>query len=139
MPRAKTNKNQQAAAPAPVVNVLAEIGLDARERLIEGIEYQLRGLEAQAQDLMRVRAELRKPSAEVGTGDSQAQAGPQAVASAKRGRPPGSKNKPKPEGGQGGPGGQGGQGGDKSAPAVPASEAIEATRPEHDAEFAQVG
>jgi hypothetical protein len=131
----------KAATPAPTilnlpVNPLAGLGQEARYLLIRRIDQEIEDMERIAQELMDVRASLLGPQ----TAAAQAQANPAPVVPAsqpqkRRGRPPGSKNKPKGEKGE--------KGEATPIPAQPPTqeemfkEAVDATRPEMDKEFAQ--
>lgn len=135
------NKAKGPETPAPIITPVPDIGLEARSLLLQKIDQQLADLERVAQDLLAVRKSLTAAASSSmenlltriadGYAPGPAQAGP---AVRKRGRPPGSKNKPKGEGQEEGPGeGQsdGGQGAEDSFAQV-----VEATKPEHDKEFA---
>lgn len=131
----------KAATPAPTilnlpVNPLAGLGQEARYLLIRRIDQEIGDMERVARELMDVRASLLGPqTATAPTQDNPAPVVPASQPQKRRGRPPGSKNKPK--------GGQEGEKGEGVASAQPPTqeemfkEAVDATRPEMDKEFAQ--
>lgn len=138
------NKTKGPETPAPVITPVPDIGQEARSLLLQTIDQQLADLERVAQDLLAVRKSLTATATSnmenlLGriSGAGNTQAGP---AVRKRGRPPGSKNKPKGEGQGEGPGeGQSNKGQSSASPAADTdtfAQAVEATKPEHDKEFA---
>jgi hypothetical protein len=142
------------ATPAPTFqlppNPLMGLGQDARYLLIQRIDQEIGRLEQTAQELIAVRngligvgiaqAQAAQPSVAgtigviKGTGLAQS-APPEQVPAKKRGRPPGSKNKPTQA-----PEAQAGEQAQSAQPAQPTQEemfkeAVDATRPEMDEEF----
>jgi hypothetical protein len=148
-------------APAPIFNPLQNLSQEARFLLIQQIDQQIAGLEKTANELTAVRLSLtaagvtgisplsplagaaQQNIANIGVGKDRGKAtfantdpNPKSEPAKKRGRPPGSKNKPKanPQ---------------TDSPAVPAdtpaastqdelfAEGVDATRPERDEEFRQ--
>lgn len=164
MPKRKQNQNQHRAgagtfvpAPAPIFNPLQNLSQESRFLLIQQIDQQIAGLEKTANELTAVRQSLtaagvtgmagaaQQNISNIGVGKDRGKAtfantdpNPKSEPTKKRGRPPGSKNKPKANPQT-----------DSPAPAVPAdtpaastqedlfAEGVDATRPERDEEFRQ--
>ena len=124
------NKTKGPETPAPVITPVPDIGQEARSLLLQKIDQQLADLERVAQDLLAVRKSLTAAASISMENTLQVM-----QAARKRGRPPGSKNKPKTDG-QGKSQGEGQSSASPGADTDTFAQAVEATKPEHDKEFA---
>lgn len=133
MPKSKQLKTSTGTiGPAPIApNPFAGLSPETRWLMLRQIDDQIAALERTAQELISVKRMISQVPA---TSEPLAQDPPEPAnaPARKRGRPPGSKNKPKSA--------------EPAAPADPAnpsqptqenmfSEAVDATRPERDKEF----
>lgn len=141
MPKSKNKTQPITAATVAAAVPMPAIGPEARQLLLCRIDQQLADLQKVADDLMAVRNSLTQShqaemQATVQKILDQDGPGPGPVPTKKRGRPAGSKNKPKQD-----------KQPDQPAPAEqPAGQdqdlfqsAVAATWPERDQEFAQAG
>lgn len=136
MPKNKT-KGPETPAPVTTTNPFLGMSQETRWLLSRQIDEQIAGLERTAQELLGVKHQLI--SAGIQAAEAQGGPGPMVALGAihpvparKRGRPAGSKNKPKSEGQS--------DGQSQASPVADTfAQAVEATKPEHDAEFAAAG